>query len=432
MFSSAKNLPGLLLMVLILTCINCKKQTPGTEEEVSTQKIDSIPIVNAAPAKQPLPALFPFGNDLSSFDLTQALGTEAGDCITRLREYRKDALRIVTDSTNCHEYGIHNQYFLLDKDALEQVHIFEYYPQYDPSGESVIYIATETVYVLSQQPPKSYVRTDTLLQPEPGQMKTDFETDLIPDPDALQEDLRVELASLEDTVDNDYDFSFIVSTNENSDSLDSRKDIFLISESWKYPVWINEGSAVELIPKEEYKDLGIPKAAVFSIDSKHNNKNYIYYGLIEGSELMIYLRVIDVNQGPDNNFGLHKMESLEQQSPKPSYYLCYIAGESSEEVLMLAFDENDNALWAEFKGSTARQILVKKEEKITVKADRPLEEHFYEIFNDGYPVGTFRLATTDNWRHAYYQLQTTAAEQIFSMDQESIKGERTYHTSPCF
>ncbi|NNF19202.1 MAG: hypothetical protein HKN61_05455 [Flavobacteriaceae bacterium] len=386
----------------------------------------------AAPARQPHPTLFPFGMELSSFDLTQVLGNEAGDCTTRLREYRKDSLRIVTDSTDCHEYGVHNQYFLFNMDSPEQVHIFEYYPQYDPSGESVIYIATETIYVLSQQPPKSYVRTDSLIQPEPGQMKTDFETDLIPDPDALQEDLRVELASLEEAVENDYDFSFIVSTNENPDSSDPRKDIFLTSESWKYPVWINEGAAVELIPKEEYKDLGIPKAAVFSIDSKHNNKNYIYYGLIEGSELMIYLRVIDINHGPENNFGLHKMESLEQHSPKHSYYICYHAGESSEEMLMLAYDENDTALWAEFKGSTARQILVKKEERITVTADRPSEDHFYEIFKDGYPVGTFRLTSTDNWSHAYYQLQTTVAEQKFSMDQKRSTGERTNRTSPCF
>ncbi|TDQ33066.1 hypothetical protein [Zeaxanthinibacter enoshimensis] len=431
MFNSIPGFRGLLLLALSFTCINCRQHTSGKEDGDGAHLPDSAENIVKKVAdngEQAQPQLFPFGQELSSFHNSQTLRNEAGDCTTTLREFNRDSLRIVTDSTDCFDYGVHNQYFLFRKDSLEQVHIFEFYPQYDPAGEKLTYVATETVYSLARQPARTYVRSDTLAQPEPGEMKSAFESELIPDRDALLEDLRIQLASLEDPGEDPYGLNIEVY----KDTDGGKADIYLYSNAWANPAWISQEPAMSPIPEEQYIAWEIPKAAAFAFNSWYAGGGYIYYGLIEGSEVMIYRRFVEETQPDEERFTLYKMISLDPQASTPSYYICYRDDRDKDRVLMIAISENGIALWAVYKGVEDQYILVEKTRETDTSGAVPLLENSYGAFSGNTLSGTFILTHSGNWDYAKFAPADKAEEQRFTINHEASTGEKGYSTKPCF
>ncbi len=211
---------------------------------------------------------------------------------------------------------------------------------------------------------------------------------------------------------------------ESQDTGTRFRKVYLKHELLKQPTLITTDYSFNRI--EDFASYRIPKEAVFAFDTWFAGGGYRYYGVVNNGVLQIYRNYEDESAPPPTSWTLYREIDPEVVTPLPEYYIAYTDDAEKAQDLMIAFDDNGNALYAKYFGQ-GRHIKLKKEKE--TMSGNVIIQHYSEMIG-GKVHGTYVLTHSGNWDYVEYTNAASGKKTKFTINHNVTIMEDTYRTVP--
>ncbi len=336
------------------------------------------------------PFLFPFGLNLDDFTATGYREGCAGDCCSGIRVLQKGNYSLFLDTLDCWEYGYTEKYLLYRGDELIASHE-KSFDMGEYEDDLVWRYRTERTIDFENE--KVFIRQDTVKNSEKKWMNKPFYSAIYSSGDRVEierfmRDPRERLS---------FDEESAINLNRFGDE-GALRPVLLYHSLSAHEIDIEVMEAYALQGVTDKKSRGIPEDAVFAYSTWYAGGGDLLYGIINDGVLQVYQAWEEEATLEISPYELILEVDPDLELEAPDHYIVFDPAKGKNK-LMMAFNDEDQALHVKYQGQ-ARHIELRK---VSDKLEGKKIITVYQELIHGIPNGTYTHTHDGNWDYVTYK-----------------------------